>query len=158
MWKNGIPQLATVSQSPAHLALTTGTSTLLDHVPRLEATTGFRTLGVYVTPSGNFKRQAQVLRQHAESFKANILPSSLSPSEAYCCFMMYIRPKINYPLPCVSLTQAQCRYIQAPVLEAILPKLHLNRHTPRAVLFAGPRYGGISLPETYTDLGQGHLA
>jgi hypothetical protein len=44
------------------------------------------------------------------------------------------------------------------VLEAILPKLHLNRHTPRAVLFAGPQYGGLSLLETYTDLGHGHLS
>lgn len=72
--------------------------------------------------------------------------------------LIVVIPKINYPLPCVSLTQAQCRYIQAPVLEAILPKLHLNRHTPRAVLFAGPQYGGLSLLETYTDLGHGHLS
>lgn len=55
------------------------------------------------------------------------------------------------------MTEAQCRHVQAPILEAILPKLHLNRHTPRAVLFAGPRYGGLGIPETYTDLGYGHL-
>jgi hypothetical protein len=70
---------------------------------------------------------------------------------------MYIRPKITYPFPCVSMTENQCRHIQAPVLEAILPKLHLNRHSPRAVLFAGPRYGGLSLAENYTDFGFGHL-
>jgi hypothetical protein len=71
--------------------------------------------------------------------------------------MMYIRPKLNYPTPCVSLTEAQCHHIQAPILEAILPKLHLNRHTPRVVLFASPRYGGLNIPENYTDLGYGHL-
>jgi hypothetical protein len=71
--------------------------------------------------------------------------------------MMYIRPKINYPLPYVSLTETQCRHTQAPILEAILPKLHLNRHTPRAVLFTGPRYGGLSIAENYTDLGFKHL-
>jgi len=36
-------------------------------------------------------------------------------------------------------------------------KLRLNRHTPRAVLFAGPRYGGFNLAENYTDVGYGHL-
>jgi len=39
----------------------------------------------------------------------------------------------------------------------ILPKFHLNRHTPRAILFAGPRFGGLNIPDTYTDLGYGHL-
>jgi hypothetical protein len=39
----------------------------------------------------------------------------------------------------------------------VLPRLHLNRHTPRVVLFAGPRYGGLGLSENYTDLGIGHL-
>ena len=71
--------------------------------------------------------------------------------------MMYIHPKITYPFPCISLTEQQCRHIQAPVLEAILPKLRLNRHTPQAVLFAGPHYGGLNLAENYTDLGYGHL-
>jgi hypothetical protein len=108
-------------------------------------------------PSGQYKHQVKVLCGHAEKFKQQILPSHLTPSEAYCCLMMYIRPKINYPNPCVSLTETQCHYIQAPILEAILPKLHLNRHTPRAVLFAGPKYGGLNIPENYTDLGYGHL-
>jgi hypothetical protein len=71
--------------------------------------------------------------------------------------MVYIRPKITYPFPCVSLMETHCRHIQAPILEAILPKLHLNHHTPRAILFAGPRYGGLQLAEYYTDLVYGHL-
>jgi hypothetical protein len=81
----------------------------------------------------------------------------MTPYEAYCCLMMYIRPKINYPFPCVSLIETQCCHIQAPILEAILPKLNLNRHMPRAVLFVGPRYGGLSITKNYTDLGFGHF-
>jgi len=157
LWKNGIPCLAPPSLTPAILALTTGTASEPITVPRISPSTGFRTLGVYVTPSGNFQHQVKVLRAHAESFKALILPASMTATEAYCCMMLYIRPKITYPFPCVSLTPAQCRYIQAPVLEAILPKLHLNHHTSRAVLFSGARYGGLGIPENFTDLGYGHL-
>ncbi len=51
LWKNGIPHLATSRQSPGKLSLTTGYQTLKDVVPRLEPTEGFRTLGVYITPS-----------------------------------------------------------------------------------------------------------
>jgi hypothetical protein len=71
--------------------------------------------------------------------------------------MMFLRPRLTYPLPCCSLTQKQCRAIQATALEALLPKLHLNRHTPRAVLFGGQKYGGIDIPELYTDQGYGQL-
>ena len=137
--------------------MTTGGNSIPDIVPRIEPTHGFCTLGVYVTPSGRYHTQVKVLRQYAEQFQQQLATSKLTPSEAYCCLMIYIRPKLNYPIPCISMTEVQCRHIQAPILEAILPKLHLNRHTPRAVLFAGPRYGGLGIPESYTDLGYGHL-
>ena len=157
IWQNGLPRLATTRQAPAALSLTAGLDIHSAVVPRLEPTEGFRTLGVYVTPSGQYTRQAKVLRAQAEQFKSQLLGAPLTPKEAYICLMLYIKPKLTYPFPCVSLTEKQCRYIQAPVLEAILPKLHLNRHSPRAVLFAGPRYGGLRLPEYYTELGYSHL-
>jgi ribonuclease HI len=67
--------------------------------------------------------------------------------------MLYLRPRLNYPLPCTSLTEKQCHHIQAPALAALLPKLHLNRHTPHAVVFGNTRYGGIGIPAMYTDQG-----
>ncbi len=36
--------------------------------------------------------------------------------------------------------------------------MHFNRHTPRAILFAGPRYGSLSLPELYTNQSYGQLS
>jgi hypothetical protein len=97
LWKNGIPHLATSWQSPGKLSLTTGYQTLKDIVPRFEPTEGFRMLGVYITPSGKFTKQAKVLREHAESFKDLIQSSSLTGSEAYCCYMMYIHPRLHIP-------------------------------------------------------------
>jgi len=138
LWNNGLPRLATARQSSAHMVLTTGYNMLQDIVPRIEPTMGYRTLGVYVTPSGTYTKQAKVLRGYAETFRDQLSSSTLTPTEAYCCLMLYIRPQISYPLPCISLTETQCRHIQAPVMEAILPRLHLNHHSPRAVIFAGP--------------------
>jgi hypothetical protein len=88
LWKQGIPRLTTVRKAPATIALTTGNTTLPEIVPQLEPTQGFRTLGVFLTPSGQYKRQASVLRTQAEKFKQQILPSHLTPAEAYCCLMM----------------------------------------------------------------------
>jgi hypothetical protein len=82
----------------------------------------------------------------------------MSPSKAYLSYTLYIRPKLLYPLPCTSFTPAQCCTIQAPALAALLPKLKLNRHSPRAVLFSGPTYGGLSLPDLYDNQGFGQLS
>ncbi len=41
--------------------------------------------------------------------------------------------------------------------KALLPKLRLNRHTPRAILFGSPYYGGIDLPYLFLDQGIGQL-
>jgi hypothetical protein len=71
---------------------------------------------------------------------------------------MYLRPRLNYPLPCCTFTPAQCCHIQSLALEGLLPKLHLNRHSPQAVLFTGPLYRGISLPDTLIDQVFGQLS
>jgi len=72
LWKQGIPTLATSRQLPVSLSLTPGYSALQEIVPRLEPTQGFRTLGVYVTPTGNYATQAKVLRGYAERFNSHL--------------------------------------------------------------------------------------
>jgi hypothetical protein len=57
----------------------------------------------------------------------------------------------------MSLTLLQCRQVQAPALAALPPRLRLNRHSPRAVIFSGPQYGGLSIPDLYNDQGMGQL-
>ncbi len=157
IWTNDIPRLATIRSTPAGLALTTGCTEIQENVPRIEPTQSFRTLGVYIAGSGNQAKQAAVLRSHADQYHFSLQKAIMTPPEAYCSYMMFLRPRLLYPLPCSSLTQKQCRNIQAPALAALLPKLHLNRHTPRAVLFGGLKYGGLDLPELYTDQGHGQL-
>ena len=64
---------------------------------------------------------------------------------------------MTYPLPCSSLTADTCHMIQAPALAALLPKLHLNRHSPRAIVYAGPKHGGLQITDLYIDQGYGQL-
>jgi len=157
IWKNGIPSWATIKTTPAGLELTTGHNEIPQTVPRIEPTQSFRTLGVYIAGSGKHTKQAAVLRAHSDHYKESMNKANMSPPEAYWSYILFLRPKLTYPLPVCSLTQKQCRVIQAPALAALLPKLHLNHHTPRAVLFGGLRYGGLDLPELYTDQGYGQL-
>jgi hypothetical protein len=130
-WKNGVPFLLSNSHSVAKVSLFSGYNTEPKLLPRIEPSSSFRTLEVYLSPSGCQKKQCQVLRNHAQNYYDRIQFPSITPTEALLSFFLYIKPKINYPLPCSALMPAQCRLIQAPVLAAgLLPKLHLNRHTP----------------------------
>jgi hypothetical protein len=71
--------------------------------------------------------------------------------------MQYLRPRLIYPFPCSMLTQQQCHHIQAPAFAALLPKVHINQHTPHVVLYKEPSFGGLRIPDLYTDQGYGQL-
>ncbi len=156
-WKNGQPKLLAPSKIHDKLALTTSQSQETQQVPKLDPRDSFRTLGIYTSPSGSQTKQAKVLLQHAEEYKTLISSSTLDPQAAYCSYIQYLRPQLNFPLPCSALTQKQCQHIQAPAFAALLPKLHLNQHTPHVVLYGEPCYGGLNLPDLYTDQGYGQI-
>jgi hypothetical protein len=128
IWRNGKAQLVTSSQAPGIIKLTSGDNQNLEELPRIEATKAFRTLGVYLTPSGSQKVQMEILRGYAQKYHDALQFSTLTSSEAFLSYTQC--PKLMYPLSCTSLTPAQCWTIQATVLAALLPKLHLNRHSP----------------------------
>jgi hypothetical protein len=156
-WLKGIPVLCTKQLAPASLQLTSGYSSTPDTVPRIEVNEAFRTLGVYIAPNGSQTTQYNILRQYAVNYSSCIIHSTLTSDEAFLSYMIHLRPKLVYPLAVSSLTQLQCRSIQSPVMASLLPKLHLNRHTPHAVLYGEHLYGGLHLPDLYTDQGYSQL-
>jgi hypothetical protein len=136
-WKQtkGYPALASITQTPGDLTLTTGYEQIPKPIPRIDPTYAFRTLGVHISLSGKQHEQIKVLRIYAQSYHYAVQSSTLTFPEAYLSFLQYLRPKLNYPLPCTTLTPARCKQIQAPPLAALLLKLHMNRHSPHAVVF-----------------------
>jgi hypothetical protein len=60
-------------------------------------------------------------------------------------------------MPVLALSQTQCTSIQSPALCATLSRLHLNKHTSRAIVFGPSKYGGLEMPELYASEGIGQL-
>ena len=156
-WTQGKPTSATVRSTPTTLCLTSGYNTTPEQLPRLDPSLSFKTLGVYISPSGSQQKQAEIHHNYAQEYHDQLCTAVLYPSEAYLSDIAYLHPKLTHPLPCTTLTPEQCRHIQAPALAALLPKLHLNHHSPRSVLFASPPYGGIGLPDITDSQGLGQL-
>jgi hypothetical protein len=57
----------------------------------------------------------------------------------------YYMASIYYGTEATSLTYKECEEIQRPVVNAILPKMGINRNTARTVVFGTSKYGGLGL-------------
>jgi hypothetical protein len=57
----------------------------------------------------------------------------------------------------MTFTEEKCNFIQSPAVNAVLPKLHLNQHTARSIIFGPSEYGGLNLPNLYCSQGIGQL-
>jgi hypothetical protein len=158
-WSKGKAALLTPEISTASLQLTEGYNTDPITVPRISPYSSYRTLGVYISPSGSCRKAISILRSIADDYASKIIPSSLNRDEALTSYLQYLVPKIGFPLPALSLTEKQCTYIQAPALTAFLPELHLDRHTARSIIHGPTEYGGINIPHAYflQSLGQLNL-
>ncbi len=142
-WRNGIPSLATINDSQAMLQLSEGLATdNLVTVPRIEPTSTFHTLGAYVCLGGDMTEARSILRNKSVEFAWKISSTTLSRQDAYWAYILHFKPQVGNSLPAVAFDKADCTYIQAPVLNAILSKVHLNQNTSRAIIFGSPEYAG----------------
>ena len=149
--------MMTVAESPGQLFLTSGEATDAEEVPRLEPNTAYRTLGAYITVTGSMKKALALNRQKSVEYAGLIGSSRLNRCEAYFSFILYFYPKLLYALPISTFTQKECTHMQAPAMSAVLPKLGINRHTSKSIVHGPSEYGGLSLPNVYTDQGLGQL-
>ena len=60
-------------------------------------------------------------------------------------------PAVFYCIPITYFTSAQCKQIQTPFINALLPRLRINRHVKRAVIWGPAFYGGLELKHMETE-------
>jgi hypothetical protein len=149
-WKNGIASLTPIQSSPGDLNLTAGYDTTTVQVPRIEATSTYRTLGARISPSGSAADSAKFLHEQSIKYAAQVTGSHFSREAALWSFLLYYSPRVGYSLPVLSLSEKHCNDIQSPAINAVLPKLHINRNTARSIVFGPTTLGGLGLPNMYT--------
>ena len=113
----------------------------------------FKYLGIWFNPKGGWKKQYEVCIAHAENFSGKIKASYLNTHEIHTAYSSIWRAKIRYILQHVWSTRNQCATIQSIVLSSILPRLHINRNCPRALIHGGIKYGGFNIPTHYHEQG-----
>jgi hypothetical protein len=150
-WAGGKAHLQNIASTPGDIKMTSeGALNTVITIPRIETTARFRTLGVYITPSGSNKAALQILREYALDNSTNITGSRITRQEALTSYIQYLLPKLRFQPPVLSISQQDCDKLMPIILAALLPKLHVNRNTTRSIIYGPEKYGGLALPNLYT--------
>ncbi len=138
-WTRGCATLETMDTEKGELSVS-GTT-----LKRLNPDKGTRVLGVRLAMDGTFNDEFQYRLTQSKKLAHTLYRSSLSPLDSYMVYETRFRPALEYPLAVTTFTTKQLNQIQKPFIFLLLPKLGMNRHTPRALIY-GPLYrGGLGL-------------
>ena len=148
-WKGSTQVIQTSITALGTLYLTSESDPTQIAIPRIEPSDTFRTLGVHISPSGTNKGALKVLSAIVLDYCTAVKGSHFTRQEALTSYIQHLLPKLRFQPPLLSLSEADCDKLTSKLMMVLLPKLHINRHTARSIVFGGERYGGLALPNPF---------
>jgi hypothetical protein len=95
--------------------------------------------------NSSFRDELKFRIAQSATMGAKLYKSWLSPTNPFMVYETRFRPAMEYPLLITTFSKAQLEKIQQPFINLMLPKIDLNRHMPRAVIY-GPWFrGGLGI-------------
>ena len=151
--KSGRAALMTTEEAPGTVIIEDATNGYKQRVElkRLEVNESERQLGVIIPIDGTFTQEYKRRHQQSQHLGRQLYRSPLSHYESTLVYKLYYIPKMRYPLSITTFSQKQCNAIQSQFYRHCLPKMGINRHTPKALLFGPTSYGGFQLHDIYCD-------
>ena len=143
----GIPYMVPSTQIQEEVTVTSVLDTQQEEqiIKRLEPGNATRVLGIRLPMTGNMKQEYDYRLQQVKQLATKIRNAPLSTMDIYLAYSSRYRPMIKYPLGVTLFSDKQCHTIQKKFIFELLPKLSLNRHTNRTLVY-GPRiYGGLEI-------------
>ena len=120
-------------------------------ITQVAPTQGNRLLGVRISGTGNFKDEFEFRLEQSYQMAVKMRKAKMDRKEAYLVYATRYKPMLHYPLPITTFTDSQCKQIQSPFLNVLIPQLGMNRKMPRAVCFGPKQYGGLALTNMIYD-------
>jgi hypothetical protein len=160
-WNNtnlwGLPSISTLEEFPGCVSMD---NTHQDHqeqvdLERIEPWQGERILGVRIPIHGTMTEELTYRQQQTQDMAKALRKAPFDPQDAWMVYESRYRAALRFPLPVTTFTEAECHSIQQPFIYQLLPKLGLNRHTPRSVIYGPKLLGGLELMDLRCE--QPHL-
>ena len=143
----GLPSLASEKDFPGTITVKSALDADKPDISllRLEPWQAQRQLGIRLPVDGSMNLEFQHRVQQGTTLAAKLYKAPLTAYEAYAHFRQYFIPALTYPFPVTTFSSSQCQEIQRKYIHALLPKLGINRHMPRATIYAPTALGGAAL-------------
>ena len=106
---------------------------------------GVRLLGVKAAANGTYKQEYIVRLEKSRAIAGRLQASPLNIALSWQVYYCRWKPAITYCLPITTFSAKECSKIQSPFFTALLPKLGINRHMPRALLHGPSQVAGLGL-------------
>ena len=117
---------------------------------KVDPTTAERQLGFRLTMEGSWTDEFEFRLDQITNLSKKIYSAQLSQLEAWMAYTFYVKSTLYYALPLTVFTHDQCNSLTKVILNNVLPKCGLNRHTPRALVFAPKELGGLNFDHIWT--------
>ena len=106
---------------------------------------GVRLLGIKAAANGTYTQEYQVRLDKSRDLAGKLQAAPLNTALSWQVYYCRWKPAITYCLPITTFSAKECKKIQSPFYTALLPKLGINRHMPRALLHGPPQVAGLGL-------------
>ena len=117
----------------------------MDNLTRLEPWQSERILGVRLPMDGNMNNEFKFRVKQIDNLAAKISRAPLSPKDMEIVYQSRYKAMIKYALPVTIFNDEQLQRIQSKFVFNYLPKVTVNRHMPRSVVYAPLTKGGLGI-------------
>ena len=147
----GLPRLHTATEISGTCMVQSPDGNTSTEIKTIDPNKGHRLLGVCLAADGNCTDEYNFRKHQSRKMAGRLDNSNATPQDAFMIYQFRYCPAIMYCTPITYFTKQQCHEIQKPFVNVLLPKIKLNRHTKRAIIWGPRRYGGLQLKELYAE-------
>ena len=112
---------------------------------------GVRLLGVMAAANGTYDQEFEARLKKSREISGRLQAAPLNIGLSWQVYYCRWKPAITYCLPITTFSAVECKQIQSPFYAALLPKLGINRHMPRALLHGPLQVAGLGLINLYAE-------
>ena len=127
-------------------------------VPHYHTDEGHRALGVILAPDDNNRSQVDRMRNIALKFGDRVRVGFILGHGVFYALNSIVMRSLIYPLPAITLIEAECTHIMAPILKYVLNKLQIVSTIKRDVIYGPVFFQGMGMKTLYTLLGAIHCS
>ena len=147
--KQGEYFIRSVTDSPGCMKIHNDFSANTVEIKRLESSTAHRTLGYFVSPSGNQSSLLNFLLQLTRDWVSRVKQSTLKGYQVIQAYTSILKPQLEYRMVASSLSYTDCDKINVMINPILLHAYGMQEHFPRAILEADDTYAGLKLIHSY---------